>query len=277
MIVFLDVETTGLNPRADRLVLVGFDGGGGPVFGRHSADRDLIQGFLDLDATFVGHNVNFDMHWLEASGYRIPSPERWRDTQLLAHVAGIDGERKGGNTALASLTKRLIAAGELPEGILEPEAAIKRWLLGARRAARKEGRRRPEKGDAPAPLLRSYLAADLTCTRAVARHYGAALNGQANVLELERRCAPAVYAAERRGAPIDITAAEAVIEQSTAKLGDLEARLHHAAGQPFNLNSAAQIEHALLGRGVDLSGARRTPTGKLQTLPMRWSRSATSS
>jgi DNA polymerase I-like protein with 3'-5' exonuclease and polymerase domains len=267
VIVFIDVETTGLSAHADRLVLVGFDGGSGPVFGRHPVDGDLIQGFLDLDATFVGHNINFDMHFLGASGYRIPPSERWRDTQLLAHVAGVDGERKGGNTALASLTKRLIAAGELPEDILEPEVSIKGWLLGARRTAKQEGRRRPQLGDAPAHLLRSYLAADLTCTRAVARHYGAALNGQARVLELERRCAPAVFHAERRGAPIDIAAAEMVAEQSTAKLADLEARLHHAASQPFNFNSAAHIEHALLGRGVDLAGAKRTPTGKLQTTP----------
>lgn len=262
-VIYLDTETTGLDPYSDQLVAVGVAVNDRPPRALlHDRDRDLIERVLDADAMFVGHNLGFDWHFLEASGYRIPDSSRWLDTQLLAHVNGVDGERLAGNTALAKLTKRLIEAGELPEDILEPEREIKRWRLATRRAARKAGQPPPELGDAPPGLLLPYLRADVEQTRAVARHYSGA-TGQDRVLELERRCLPAIYAAERRGVPIDAQAAISVRSASAAKLGDLRARLFELAGRPFSLDSAQQLEPILHARGVDLEDAARTPTGLL--------------
>jgi DNA polymerase-1 len=262
--VFLDTETTGTNPRKDRLVAVGFALGEHPPRALlHDRDRELIQRVLSLeDALFVGHNVGFDMHFLEAHGYRLPDPARWEDTMLLAYVNGTNGERMRGNIALAKLTKRLIEAGELPDTILAPEAEIKRWRRAARAAATREGRRPPELGDAPEVLLRPYLAADVFETRAVHAHYVRA-GDQHELLELERALAPVIYAAEQRGAPIDVQAAREVCTTSAAKLVELRNHLFELAGKPFLLNSAPQIEQALRARGVDLSRAQRTRTDKL--------------
>jgi DNA polymerase-1 len=262
--VYFDCETSGLNPRMDRLTLVGLMASDGePVCLDPDRDRELVQAYLELETTFVGHNLGFDLHFLECFGFRIPPVERCLETQVLAHVVGSDGERLPGNLALDSLAKRLIALGKLPEDILEPEAALKRWLRTARRVASKEGRRRPEKGDAPGPVLRPYLEADLICTRAVAQHYAGALNGQHQVLGLELRCMPAIYSAERRGVPIDVDAANEVLRHSQEKLEELSGRLLEQAGEPFLYGSARQIEKALERRGVDLSNAKRTPTGLL--------------
>jgi DNA polymerase-1 len=257
VIVYLDTETTGLDPRADRLVLVGAAvDDRQPRALAHPADRDLIQRYLNADATFVGHNIGFDMSFLEGAGYRIPAPARWEDTVLIAHVSG---ERLPGQTALARLTKKLIEAGELDEGILAPEAEIKRWLAAERRQAKKDGRACPEKGDAPARLLNPYLYADVVATRAVHAHYSASINGQGGVLELERRCLPAIYAVERRGVPLDLDAAAELRDRTEALVADLRARLFELAGHPFNLNAARQIETALVERDVDLSAVPRTP------------------
>ena len=62
-------------------MLVGVAGDQGePRVLRHDTDRELIQRVLDIDTVFVGHNLGFDMAFLEHAGYRIPPPERWDDT-----------------------------------------------------------------------------------------------------------------------------------------------------------------------------------------------------
>jgi DNA polymerase I-like protein with 3'-5' exonuclease and polymerase domains len=256
-VIFIDTETSGLDSRSDRLTAVGvaFDDAE-PVVLRHPDDRDLIQRVLLLEEMFTAHNAPFDFGFLESSGYVIPDPSRWVDTVLIAHVAG---ERKPGQTRLDALQRRLVAAGKLPAEILEPELKVKEWLARARRQARKDGRRRPEKGDAPPEILNPYLRADVTSTRAVARYWGAAVNGQARILELERRCIPAIYAAERRGVPLDLDAARELRDCTEVTVADLRSRLFELAGHPFNPNAPRQIEGVLLERGVDLSHAPRTP------------------
>jgi DNA polymerase-1 len=161
------------------------------------------------------------------------------------------------------LQKRLIAAGALPADILEPEQRLKAWLRSARRAATKAGERRPQKGDAPAHILHPYLYADVVSTRVLARTCAAAVNGQADVLDLERRCIPAIYATERRGVPLDLEAARELRDRSEAAVGDLRARMFELAGGPFNPDAARQIEGALAERGVDLSTVPRTPKARL--------------
>ena len=263
MVVYIDSETTGLDPRADRLVLVGFAiDDGEPVCLRHDGDADVIQQLLELDAGYCAHNAAFDFAFLQHAGYRIPPPARWIDTVLIAHVAG---ERKAGQTRLLSLTRKLVDEELLPAGILKPEEAVKTWLRTARREAKREGRCRPEKGDAPTHLLNPYLAADVTATRAVHRRYGAQINGQGRVLELEQRCLAAIYAAQQRGVPLDLEAAAELRNRTETIVGDLRALLFEQAGRAFNPNASRQIEAVLAEQGADLSDAPRTPrTAQIQ-------------
>jgi DNA polymerase I-like protein with 3'-5' exonuclease and polymerase domains len=268
--IFLDTETTGLDPRADRLVLVGIAGRDGEVIVlEHDQDHDLIQRVLEAETLFVGHNVGFDMAVLEHACYRIPRASRWQDTQLLAHVAG---ERKPGMLQLRRLQLKLIEEGVLEEDALAPEDEIKQWLRRARREAKKQGLRRPKLGDAPKQLLEPYLKSDVISTRAVHTHFAGSINGQQQVLDLERRCLAAVYAAQERGVPLDLDAASELRERTAVLVEDLRARLFELAGHPFNVNSARQIERALEERGADISSIPRTPKAGLpmftaQTLP----------
>jgi DNA polymerase I-like protein with 3'-5' exonuclease and polymerase domains len=258
--ITIDLETSGLNPRADELRWVGFAvDDGEPYFLRHPDDAELIGELLELPATFCAHGGWFDAHFLEAKGYRIPPPERWEDTQILAHVAGIEERRKGA-TKLSALTKRLIAAGELPADALEPEKKIKSWRTAEKRLAKRENRKPPELGDAPDHLLYPYLAADLEATRTVARYYRPRVNGQGPVLELERACAPAVFAAERRGVPVDLEAASELCDRTATNTAALLERLRELTWPTFNPASIPQREKAFQMRGTDLSWISRTPS-----------------
>src|SRR4051812_14788784 len=105
-VVYLDTETTGLDPRADQLVLVAFAIGDHVTILRHPRDRAAIQAALDLDAEYCAHNIVFDMAMLSvAGGYVTPSPRRWLDTTLIAHTAG---ERRAGENRLSRLAAKLI-------------------------------------------------------------------------------------------------------------------------------------------------------------------------
>jgi DNA polymerase I-like protein with 3'-5' exonuclease and polymerase domains len=270
-VIFIDCETSGLDCRADRLTAVGvaFDDGD-PLVLRHPDDRDLIQRVLELDDTYVAHNAPFDFGFLESSGYAVPGAEKWLDTVLVAHIGG---ERRPGQTRLDALQRRLVAAGELPAEIVEPEERIKAWLRTARRDAKKDGARRPEKGDAPPPILDAYLRADVASMRAAARYWGALVDGQAGILELERACLPAIYAAERRGVPLDLGSARELRDRTAAHVQELRARMFELAGRQFNVGSARQIEQALLDQGADLAAIPRTPKANMpmftvQTLPL---------
>jgi DNA polymerase I-like protein with 3'-5' exonuclease and polymerase domains len=260
VVIYLDTETTGLDPRADRVVLVGAMVHDQVVILRHDRDRDRIQRILGLDARYCAHNIGFDMAFLEHAGYRIPDASRWIDTIVIAHVAG---ERKPGTTMLSRLAAHLIELGRLPEDALQPEKQLHAWLTKARRAARKNGRPRPEKGHAPHELLDPYLRADVLATHAVACHYAPSVNGQTGIVALEHACLPAIYAAEQRGVPVDLDSAVELRDRTAANVKDFRARVFEFAGRAFNPNSARQIERALLDRGADLTGIPRTPKANL--------------
>ena len=110
----------------------------------------------------MGHNIAFYLHFLHQNGYQLPAETRWHDSLLVAHTAS---RRKASEAILFRLASDAVKASELDETVLVSEKAIKTWLSGARRAARKAGREPPVQGDAPSSILIPYVAGDVTLTR----------------------------------------------------------------------------------------------------------------
>ena len=262
MIVVLDTETTGLDPRADRLVMAGFAiDDDDPVALEHPRDADLIQRFLDLDADFAGHNLGFDLHFLECHGYRVPEPGRWIDTMIVAHVAG---ERLPGQTALRRLTtaaRRGPGARRGDPGARRADQAVAYAPSGAGRGRRDA--RAPRRGMRPGTC--SPRICTLTCAPP-----GRCCATTAARSTARGRCSSSSGAACRRS-----TRSRGVASRSTSTpprelrdhtettVGDLRARLFELAGGPFNLNAARQIERAMAERGADLAAVPRTPKADL--------------
>ena len=83
-ILALDIETTGLNPRTDRIHGVGFAKRTGP--------EEIVSGYVDVsdqnlrnylanpDNHIVGHNIRFDLKFLIKAGLTI-NCQIW-DTKL---------------------------------------------------------------------------------------------------------------------------------------------------------------------------------------------------
>jgi len=82
-IIALDIETTGLNPRTDRIHGVGtFDGAIGKYVDVN--DTELRQYLANKDNHIVGHNIRFDLKFLVQAGVVI-NCKVW-DTKLLAQL-----------------------------------------------------------------------------------------------------------------------------------------------------------------------------------------------
>ena len=267
--IALDTETTGLDPRADRLVLVGVAGDGGePLVLRHDDDRELIQAAARhrrarSSATTSASTWRSSRH----AGYRIPPPERWD-----RHRADRARRRRapaGPDQAAARSPRNLIELGELPgRHRSSPRTRSTRGCARARRAARKERTAGgPEKGHAPRDLLDPYLRRRRRLHARRARLLRRrASTARTRSCELERRCMPAVYAAEQRGVPLDLDAAHELRDRTARNVARPARPLFELAGRTFNVNSARQIEQALRDRGVDLDEVPRTP--RAGQLPM---------
>lgn len=108
-LVALDIETTGLNPRRDRIHGVGvFNGTKGAYL--NADDVDLRKFLADKDNHIVGHNIRFDLKFLINAGMTINC--RIWDTKLLAQL--VDENQPLGLKALSekyfgksSLTNKL--------------------------------------------------------------------------------------------------------------------------------------------------------------------------
>lgn len=103
-LIALDIETTGLNPRKDKLHGIGiahYDEFGKIVKDYLPADSEKLKRYLaNPDKHIVGHNVRFDLKFLICNGYTINC--RVWDTKLLAQL--IDENQRLGLKDLAENT-----------------------------------------------------------------------------------------------------------------------------------------------------------------------------
>lgn len=81
----VDIETTGSNPRKDKIHGVGFCWGDGSKYIPYDRlhNSPLIKSLADPNVAIIGHNVRFDIKFLIANGIEVTGPI-W-DTMRMAH------------------------------------------------------------------------------------------------------------------------------------------------------------------------------------------------
>jgi DNA polymerase I len=109
----VDIETTGLDWKRDRIHGVAMCWGSGPEQSEYYAvNKDLFEEFVNgydkLGLPVVGHNVRFDLKFLSAAGFSIPNDVH--DTRILAHLLD---ENNG--TGLKELVPRYLGEGRLSD------------------------------------------------------------------------------------------------------------------------------------------------------------------
>jgi DNA polymerase I-like protein with 3'-5' exonuclease and polymerase domains len=234
-VIGLDLETTGLDPRTDRVRLLSL-----------ATDQRtfLVDAFVVdprplwehlAEKTLVGHNLAFDLSFLAALGF---SPGPVGDTMLLS---------------------RLLYGTRRPKGFHTLEACAERELG---RSLDKTMQTADWSGPlSPAHL--AYAAADVDVLvplheALVGKVHGASME---KVAEIEARCLPAVAWMAGAGAPFELPAWEALATEAEAAAKDL-ARQMDAAAPPregflfrdgaWNWLSPAQVKEAFALLGVQL-------------------------
>jgi DNA polymerase-1 len=240
--VGIDLETTGLNPRNDRLRLLSL---AVPNHGVYLVDAfrvDIKPLFPTLAAVrLVGHHLAFDLAFLAALGFE---PGKVSCTMNMAQL--LDGTRQPGGAAW-------------PKGHFGLAACCEREL--GRRLDKAQ-----QVSDWSGPLTAeqlAYAAADVEVLLPLRR----ALMGKikaanlAEVAELESRCLPAVVAMSANGVAVNRGAWTALAVEAEAERDRLAVELAATAptkpeGGAWNWRSPPQVKRAFDLVGVKLENTR---------------------
>jgi DNA polymerase-1 len=234
-LIGVDCETTGLDPRRDRLRLIQL---ATPervcILDAFRTDVRLLAPLFAGDAmpTLVGHNLKFDLAFLAAAGLPVPPGSRLFDTMLAAQL--LDAGLPNHSHSLAAVAERALSTR------LEKTLQTSDWhgplsdeqLAYAARDA------------AMLLPLHDRLAADIDQAEL------------GRVAQLEMRALPAVVWLEATGAPFDVTSWLALSDAAQRRLVELDADLTRLAGTGDLLgdsttrwSSPAQVLQLLQQRG----------------------------
>jgi DNA polymerase-1 len=238
--VALDLETTGLDPRSDRVRLLSV--------AARTISGECFAYLVDCFATdpaplfpllagraLVGHNLQFDLQFLARRGFE---PGAAHDTMLLSQLVHGTRRPRGFHT-LARVAERELGE-KLPKELQRSD-----W----------SGALTPEQlGYAARDVL--VLLPLLDALRAKIRE-----TGQERVAAIEGRCLPAVAWLASSGVGFDPPAWEALAHEATKRAEALSARLDAAAPRrdgclltegAWNWSSPEQVREAFAAAGVAL-------------------------
>lgn len=257
----VDVETTGLQWYAHKVFLVQFNDGETVEVLKHPQDAKYIQDWLDADDDFRAWNSKFDLHFLDAAGYKLPPQERWHDGMLLAHI--IDERRSAALQNRGDLLLGEEAAGR------QLEKDVKEWLKLETKARRAEAKEhgtplvRPTYADVPDEIMFPYAEHDVVIQRQVCEIYEDKLAPELRpVYDLEQKTLGALFDVEKLGIPMDKWGAEQLEAELETDLDRLTDEAVELSGDPdFNPGSGVQVGEALKRRGADLTFARKLKSG----------------
>jgi P4 family phage/plasmid primase-like protien len=250
----LDVETTGLNPRRDRLRLVQL-ATRERVYLIDAAAVDLtpLAALLSHEAgpTLIGHNLSFDVSFLRAAGLPIPDGERLFDTMLASQV--LDGGAQKTGAKVDDPGGGITRGQPATIGYHTLAAVAHRWLGQVLDKSF-------QMSDWSGPLTDeqlAYAARDCTVLLPLRDALNAALaeTNLTKVAALEFAALPAVVCLEATGAPLDVAAWTAVRDEAAAELTTIDADLSRLL-PGVNANAPAQVVRALAARGIMMDNAQ---------------------
>jgi DNA polymerase-1 len=237
--VGLDIETTGRDPRVDRIRLVQF------AVPDHVYVVDLFQvhvqalrPLFESGLRFIGHNLKFDLQFLTAAGLPVPAGDRLFDT-MLAHQLLEAGTQFGylNHSGLDEVAERHLGV------VLDKSLQKSNWA-GVLTAEQHE-----------------YAASDAAVLLPLAEKLDRLIqaDGLSYAMDLEMRALPAIVWLESSGVPFDWESWALVSDTALRSQYELEAELQRLLEERFpdtstvNWCSPAQVTRLLrqLGYRVD--------------------------
>lgn len=224
-LVALDTETErfdqkrGITARNARMIgmSLSYDGD----WADYVTDREAWPMMLpEPEQTVIFHNAKFDLGAQGRAG--LPTPEKWEDTMIAAHLVNENGAH-----GLKPLAKELL---DIEEPVSFEEADKLRLLD-------------PE-------IFNEYAKNDARFTFRLWPKLKQEMEGQElmPVYDLEKRVVPVVMAMERAGMKLDVPMLATLGELVTADIEHIKAEAWDYAGCRFDLNSPAKVAAILFDK-----------------------------
>jgi DNA polymerase-1 len=254
----IDLETTGLNPRKDRIVGMSF--AIEPNSGCYTTDiKGLMSVVYNYKGQLVFHNAVFDLSMLKAAGYALRQTAH--DTMLLAHLLNPDRPHLG----LKDLAVELLGEGS-------NRAALKMYQWLQDNSLTKE-----DISKAPIEVLAPYAAEDAINTYEIfvalaqkagkLNEYFKKQNIKFNIWNQYLRevvdLIPVVVDMQLNGVKLDL-------EATALKQKELELRSAQLCQEltVINQKEIAQVEEILHVRKIE-DRKKKNKSGKIKVLPAR--------
>lgn len=247
-IMAVDVETNGFDWYDGDLRLVQFgsltEGWAVPYHEYPGLVNELLRILDDRRTPLVGHNFKFDLHWLERNTKWLP--RHWgiyHDTLSLSSVIDSSGSKQ-----LKDLSAQYVSPyAKAGQDKLRADMKAGGWDWGTVPV------------HLPSYWVYGVLDTILTANLFAILYPMAVNQGCLEAYEVERGCAPALYAMERKGMLVDAEYCQHRIEVHGDQLAEIERTVFEWG--ITNLNSGDQITRAFLDAGVELTH-KSEKTGK---------------
>ncbi len=244
--VAFDIETTGLDPRKDKLVMIQVQQQGRPVIvidcreftdaedDPYTFDLSLtLEKLFDGSVLIVGHNLKFDLGFLREK--LCFSATRVYDTMICEQVIHGVGKSDARKVGIGLTLKSLVERYELGEMSKEE----RNWFIDLDT--------RPEWNE-PFPIEQlTYGARDVEVLHEIMREQQAELKkrGLLGVAKLEMRALPALVEVEHAGVHVDVDGWRAFIEEKRAEAADLATKALDVFGPPILAARADEYDRQL--------------------------------
>lgn len=230
MIIAVDTETTGLNPHLGDYAFMATwaheDCSSNAVFLRHDDLTPFSALVLNPEVEVVGHNLGFDVAFLEHYGLRPCGT--WHDTMIAAHVFNSSEPSKG----LKALAKKYLKRENTEEQRLEE------WFMKNGMVSR-DNRKYIE---VPAEIIVPYAKADVEMTMQLFQFYKRQGVIDDPIYKMEMQVLPVVVNIVRSGMRVDKQYAKEKAMWATARVQELLSR----AKSDFNIENLGSNQE--LGR-----------------------------
>jgi DNA polymerase-1 len=255
----LDTETTGTDPMRAELVGIALTDAPGrgyyiPILAppddlrlaRETVLEALAPLLNDAHLPKYGHNLKYDLTVLRRAGARLEGLAC--DTMVAEWLTNPASKNLGlKNLAWARLRQQMTPITD---------------LIGT-------GKGQLTMAQVPVAQVAPYACADVDMTHQLAAVLGAELREKqlwSLFSDVEMKLLPVLAAMEMAGVRLDVAFLGQMSEQLAARLGELEARIHNAAGYAFNVNSTQQLSDVLFKKlELPTQGLRRTKSGHFST------------
>jgi len=259
----LDTETTSTDPMQAELVGIALTDAPGQGYyipvKAPPGDPQLELGMVlealtpllnDAERPKYGHNLKYDLTVLQQAGAQVEGLAF--DTMVAEWLINPGSKNLGlKNLAWVRLQQQMTPITD---------------LIGKGKG---KGKKQLTMDQVPVAQVVPYACADVDMTHRLVAILEAELEEKrlwSLFTEVEMPLVPALAAMEMAGVRLDTEILGRMSEELTARLGELETRIHEMVGYPFNINSTQQLSDALFKTlALPSQGLRRTKSGHFST------------